>query len=108
MRYSCLSAFNIHFRSMSRFAWLFASILVIAAAIPASPQVAAAQTQANSPTFVLSSFLNGNASDVAVGDLNGDGALDLVLGNYGAPSQVYLNDGTGHFPAPFPLPDSSS
>jgi hypothetical protein len=36
--------------------------------------------------------------DVAVGDLNGDGALDVVVGNFREQNGVYLNDGTGSFP----------
>lgn len=35
---------------------------------------------------------------VALGDLDGDGALDAVVANHiGAPSVVYRNDGRGHF-----------
>jgi hypothetical protein len=33
----------------------------------------------------------------AFGDMNGDGSLDLVVGNDGAQSLVYLNDGSGHY-----------
>src|SRR5262249_30869415 len=42
---------------------------------------------------------------VATGDLNGDGALDIVLGNNGQHSQVLLNlnDGTGAFAEPADL-----
>jgi len=46
---------------------------------------------------------NNHPQAVAVGDMNGDGALDLVVGNFGTsyniipPNVVYLNDGTGHF-----------
>ncbi|MCP4537120.1 MAG: VCBS repeat-containing protein, partial [Chloroflexi bacterium] len=36
---------------------------------------------------------------VAVGDLNGDNALDLVAGNEEQPNAVYLNDGGGTFAA---------
>src|SRR5262245_53000007 len=32
----------------------------------------------------------------------GDGALDLVFGNYGAQSAIYLNDGGGGFSEPGP------
>jgi hypothetical protein len=35
---------------------------------------------------------------VALGDVNEDGALDLVVGNYGQ-SAIYLSDGAGSFPA---------
>ena len=45
----------------------------------------------------------GPASDdtwsLAVGDLNGDQAPDIVVGNYGQPNAVYLNNGKGGFPA---------
>ena len=35
---------------------------------------------------------------VAVSDLDGDGNLDIVVGNRGAQNYVYLNDGQGGFP----------
>jgi hypothetical protein len=49
-------------------------------------------------------------SSVTVGDLNGDGAFDLILANYGKPSQVYLNrnNGAGTFQPPSDLPESGS
>jgi hypothetical protein len=34
---------------------------------------------------------------VALGDVDGDGDRDLVLGNYGEPSRLYLNSGAGVF-----------
>ena len=34
---------------------------------------------------------------LTLGDMNGDGSLDLVVGNDGAQSLVYLNDGTGNY-----------
>ncbi|NTV64383.1 MAG: VCBS repeat-containing protein, partial [Oscillochloris sp.] len=45
---------------------------------------------------------NGYSTALALGDLNGDGTLDLVVGSdnlipSGAPGYVYLNDGTGAF-----------
>jgi len=48
-------------------------------------------------TFSNTQGISGlNVRDVALGDLDGDGDLDLVLGVEGA-NRVYLNDGTGSF-----------
>src|SRR5262249_50814009 len=60
------------------------------------------------PTFAFPTQLPGTGRStygVAPGDLNGDGALDLVLGNNGQHSQVLLNrnDGTGAFAQPIDL-----
>jgi len=35
---------------------------------------------------------------MAVGDMNNDGYVDIVVGNYNQQSAVYLNDGAGNFP----------
>ena len=36
-------------------------------------------------------------TSIAVGDVDGDGNFDIVVGNYGQPSVVYLNDGIAGF-----------
>ncbi len=40
---------------------------------------------------------DGNTMSLVVADVNGDGKLDIVEGNYGQASYVYLGDGTGNF-----------
>ncbi|MGH2652368.1 MAG: FG-GAP repeat domain-containing protein, partial [Actinomycetota bacterium] len=40
--------------------------------------------------------INDATEDVAFGDIDGDGALDALIGNYG-PCRAYVNDGTGTF-----------
>lgn len=44
---------------------------------------------------------------IVLGDVNGDGDLDLVVGNFGQPSRLYLNNGTAdpwRSVTPFELP----
>ncbi len=41
--------------------------------------------------------VKGDNRALAVGDLNGDGYLDLVAASIGAPPLIYLNDGNGQF-----------
>lgn len=38
-----------------------------------------------------------DSTALALGDVDGDGDLDLILGNRGQPSRLYLNNGTGTF-----------
>jgi hypothetical protein len=39
-----------------------------------------------------------HTTSLAVGDMDNDGDLDLVIGNEGEPNRVYRNDGHGRFP----------
>ncbi|MCH2134853.1 MAG: FG-GAP-like repeat-containing protein, partial [Phycisphaerales bacterium] len=40
---------------------------------------------------------NGSSVTVALGDLDGDGDLDAMVGNYNQPNTVWTNDGSGTF-----------
>ena len=53
--------------------------------------------------WLSSSRLDENTQSVAVGDADGDGDLDVAVGRETHFNQVYLNDGTGHFPEKFPF-----
>jgi hypothetical protein len=49
-----------------------------------------------------------SASAVLLGDLDGDGDLDALVTEHGAPPRVYLSDGSGHFVhSPAALPPRS-
>jgi hypothetical protein len=63
---------------------------------------------ANDPAFNTVHPFGNNEQvlDVAVGDLNGDGALDLVAGNNGQ-NYVYLSDGLGNFASAQPFGDTA-
>src|SRR5262245_56940221 len=94
---------TVRFRSTH----LLATLLILVALLPAARLATTAY--AADPIFGFPAFLPGSGNrtaDVAVGDLNGDGALDLVLGNYNQLSQVYLNTGAGSFANPSLLSDS--
>ena len=60
-------------------------------------------------TFSSASSFGGadDTVSVAVGDINGDGALDLVVGHgFDNPVHLYLNDGTGGFATSNSLDDA--
>lgn len=68
---------------------------------------------ATAPIFAVATPLDqpdGNPAGIeaVVGDFNGDGALDLVIGNRTAPSLLYLNrnDGTATFDTGRPVDDA--
>ncbi len=66
----------------------------------------------NTPTFAVTDLTaSGRQTDgVALGDVNGDQLLDIVLANFGLPSQVYLNAfaNPGSFGAPRDLVGSGN
>ncbi|MDT8410689.1 MAG: VCBS repeat-containing protein [Wenzhouxiangellaceae bacterium] len=55
------------------------------------------------PRYSATGIAVGSEADftrsVVLGDVNGDGHLDLIAGNDGETNKLYLNDGSGGFPA---------
>lgn len=49
------------------------------------------------PHATVPSFGAGDARSLALGDLDGDGDADALVGNYAEATTVWLNDGTGAF-----------
>src|SRR3954471_22310647 len=95
MRY--LHAPLAHTRALRPLAPLLALLLVVwlIQAARATPIA-----QAADPNFTTRRLLGSpedQISSVAVGDLNGDGTLDIVAGSRGLQSVVYFNDGHGAF-----------
>ncbi len=87
-----------NYRRAGRISKLLCFILLLLA-LSAWPQTT--PVQADVPTFDNRRAFgppNDRAQDVAMGDMNDDGYLDIVVGQgTGEKSTVYLNDGTGDF-----------
>ena len=60
--------------------------------------------------FLSSDLPGGSAytASIAAADVDGDGDLDVLLGNSGSPSRVLLNAGDGTFPSSIELPGGSA
>ena len=78
---------------------LLPGILLLFLAHLLTPSLAHAQR----PSFDVKRNFGADAESVAVGDMDGDGHLDIVTGNFGEQNVVYFNDGAGTFTAS-PLP----
>ena len=80
----------------SRNAWNAVALVLLSLCLLA----AARPAHADAPSFA-DRLKFGSGRDpikaIAFGDMNGDGSLDLVVGNDGSQSVVYLNDGNGHY-----------
>jgi hypothetical protein len=92
---------NIGFQSKCRLGY---TILLLFLTVPAGLWLLCLPVQADSPTFDTAYALGASddSESVAMGDLDGDGALDIVVGNR-AQNLVYLSDGIGGLSTAIPL-----
>ena len=77
--------------------------------MPLLLQPRTAHAQDALPDYVQYAVLpqDDNTTAIDIGDMNGDGALDLVIGNWGI-NVVHFNDGSGQFPTSQPFGDALS
>jgi len=73
--------------------WLAISILIV------TPLISACSSSNKSTAGKFDPVVLSMATtlSVAIGDIDGDGDPDQVIGNDGEPGQIYLNDGSGNF-----------
>ena len=76
---------------------LFVMVLVVVALLPTNAPAPFGVSTAHAASSALAYFWSApeinDTSSVAWGDVNGDGTLDLVVGNLGSPNQIYTNQG---------------
>jgi subtilisin-like proprotein convertase family protein len=83
---------------------LVAVILPVVPALPTATVAAATEASLFRPLLYVDLNMPHGVSNLVSGDLNGDGALDLLAVSYNYPSQVYLNNGrAGFVPTAAPL-----
>ncbi len=81
------------------FVLLFALSLLPGIPLLPTPTASAATAQVSFPLGARRPFGTNNdySQSVALGDLNGDGHLDIAVGTWGRPNRIFWNDGHGHF-----------
>jgi hypothetical protein len=103
---------------MTKFAGLivmisFLTVLAVGMAGSPAPPAGKATDQAGLPNFdrvVLLEATSETSANVSIGDLNGDGSLDIVLAkgrHWPLVDRVLFNDGHGRFPAAHNLGEAS-
>src|SRR3712207_3137316 len=89
--------------------WCTAAVVFSLVVTEPSMKVASAQDDTGTQTSFTTHYIgmDDSTTSTSAGDLNNDGALDIVVGNDEQPNLIYFNDKSAGFPTATPFGGAS-